>query len=170
MLSLPTDVLFEWLLAMVIAFSALGVILASKPVYSSLWFLLTLLTTAVLYLELSAPFIATMQMLVYAGAIMVIFMFIIVLFQDAHEQLARHKAKSSLLLLLIAMVGFAVAVLLLGHKLLSIPPANALPSTDFGSVESLGNRLYVDFVFPFEVLILPLLVAAVGTLYVAKKD
>ena len=74
----------ELLLGLLLILSGLGVILAKKPVYSALSFLLTLILLAIQFLELSANFIAVMQVIVYAGAILVMFMFVIVLFQDAH--------------------------------------------------------------------------------------
>ena len=71
-------------LGFLLVLASLGVILCKKPVHSCLSFLLTLLLLAGLYLNLQAPFISAMQILVYAGAILVIFMFVIVLFQDAY--------------------------------------------------------------------------------------
>ena len=72
--------------------SSLGVILVKKPVHASLCFLLTLIDSGAFYLQLHAEFIAVMQVLVYAGAIFVIFMFVIILFQDAHEQIEQIQA------------------------------------------------------------------------------
>lgn len=150
--------------------SSLGVILATKPVYSALSFLLTLLTLAVLYLELSAQFIAVMQILVYAGAILVIFMFVIVLFQDAHQQIAQFQPKSPPLLLLGAAAAFVISLLYLGRKFYDLPPATENIPADFGTVQELGKALYIDFFFPFEAVTLLFLVAVIGALYIGRKS
>ncbi len=140
-----------------------------KPVHASLCFLLTLLTLAVVYLQLSAQFIAVMQVLVYAGAILVIFMFVIVLFQDAYQQIARIPAKSASLLLLGAGAAFLLVLVFLGQKMVGIPPnPEGLPD-NFGTVQGLGQALYIDFFFPFEAVILLFLIAVIGALYIARK-
>jgi NADH-quinone oxidoreductase subunit J len=159
----------EWALGIVLLLSALGVILAPKPVHASLSFLLTLIALAALYLQLSAQFIAAMQILVYAGAILVLFMFVIILFQDAHSQIAEYKANSSPILLGLAGIAFASALILVGSQLMHWPAdGNALPP-DYGTIQALGKALYLDFFFPFEAIILLFLVAIVGALYIGKK-
>ncbi len=99
--------------------SSLGMLLARQPLYASLSFLCTLLLLGFLYLQLSAPFIAVMQILVYAGAILVIFMFVIILFQDAYQKISQLKPLSSPFLLMIAGALFLAAFLFLG---LQLPP------------------------------------------------
>src|SRR5262249_51901600 len=77
----------HWVLSIFLILSALGVVFSKKPVYSGLSFLLALLLLSALYVELAAEFIGIMQVLIYAGAILVIFMFVMILFQDAHQQI-----------------------------------------------------------------------------------
>lgn len=160
----------EWILGAILILSSLGVILAKKPVYSCLSFLLTLLTLATIYLQLSAEFIAVMQVLVYAGAILVIFMFVIVLFQDAYVKISEKGPGSAGLLTGIASIGFAIAALAFASQLLAISSAKKALFKNYGSVESLGKSLYIDFFFPFEAVILLFLVALVGAVYIAKKE
>lgn len=150
--------------------SSLGVILAPKPVQASLSFLLTLLTLAALYLQLSSEFIAVMQVLVYAGAILVIFMFVIILFQDAHQQVGRFHAKSASLLLSVAGLAFIAMLAIFGSRLLHISQAPHDVSEGFGTVQSIGQALYIDFFFPFEAVILLFLVAVIGALYLGKRE
>jgi len=160
----------EWILGLILVLSSLGVIAAKKPVHSSLSFLVTLLTLATLYFELSARFIAIMQILVYAGAILVIFMFVIVLFQDAHAQLELHKPKS-LTWFIFGAVSLLLAVLaFFGLGVMGLKPMEPTVHKDFGTVEELGRLLYIDFFFPFEAVILLFLIALVGSLYTAKKE
>lgn len=161
--------LLEWILGAVLILSSLGVILIKKPVHASLSFLLTLMTLATLYLELSAEFIGVMQVLVYAGAILVIFMFVVVLFQDAYQHIERYEAKSSPALLFAAAATFLVMFGLLGRQLAGIVSSKKPLPENFGSVEALGEALYVDFFFPFEAVVLIFLVAVVGALYIGRK-
>lgn len=161
--------LAEWIFGILLIFSSLGVIVSKKPVTSSLWFLVTLLILAVLYLELSAEFIAIMQVLVYAGAILVIFMFVIVLFQDAYKQIEENSPKSQPILLYTAAGSFILMLIFLGSKISNITTSEKMIPQSFGTVEGLGLALYLDFFFPFEAVILLFLVAIVGALYIGKK-
>lgn len=160
----------QWILGLVLILSSLGVISARKPIYASLSFLLTLLTLAALYLQLSAQFIAVMQILVYAGAILVIFVFVIVLFQDAHEQIAQFDAKSKPFLLYLAGSLFLLTLVFFGKSLMGTEQGSAGVAPDYGTVQSLGKILYLDFFFPFEAVVLIFLVAVVGALFIAKKE
>lgn len=159
----------QLILSVILLLSSLGVILAPKPVHACLSFLLALLMLAGLYLQLSAEFIAVMQVIIYAGAVLVLFMFVIVLFQDAHQQISRYKAKSAPYLLLSAGLAFSLMFLFLEKQLSGLMPGEMQVPEGFGSAQSLGHALYIDFFFPFEAIILIFLVALIGTLYIAKQ-
>lgn len=159
----------EWVLGIILILASLGVVLARRPVHASLSFLLALLMLAAFYLELSAPFIASIQILIYAGAILVIFMFVIVLFQDAHQQINEFKSKSSPFLLYIAAILFVLGLVILGEKMTALVPLKQGLPENFGTVEALGQALYLDFFFPFEAVVLLFLIAIVGALYIGKK-
>lgn len=162
--------LAQWILGIILIFSASGVILLRKPVHACLSFLLTLLMLASLYLLHSAEFIAVMQVLVYAGAILVIFMFVIVLFQDAHAQLELHPPKSSPYLLGFAACLFILSLVILGFKFATLKLPHSKPLENFGTVQDLGKTLYVDFFIPFEIVVVLFLVALVGSLYIGKRE
>lgn len=159
----------SWILSFILILSSLGVILVRKPVHASLFFLLTLLILATIYLELSAQFIAIMQILVYAGAILVIFMFVIVLFQDAHQQIAQFPPKTSLFLLSFAASFFFVGLAFFGTHIASLTGSREELPVDYGTVQSLGKLLYMDFFFPFEAVVWLFLIALVGVLHIGKK-
>lgn len=160
---------FEWLIAILLLLSSVGVVFAKKPVYASMSFLVTLLALALTYLELSAQFIGVMQVLVYAGAILVIFMFVIILFQDAYLQIDQIKAKSFAALLASAALALFLALLFLGMQITHITAQTNLPES-FGTVQSLGRALYIDFFLPFEAVILLFLISLVGAVYIGKKE
>lgn len=161
--------MFEALLGILVIMSALAVILAPKPVWAGLAFLLTLITTSVIYVELSAHFIAAMQIFVYAGAIMVIFMFVIVLFQDAYLEIDKVPARTSKPWLVIAALSFLGASALFLFHLYDYSPVKAPLAPTHGTVQSLGKILFIDFFFPFEAVILMFLVALVGAVFIAKR-
>ncbi|WP_068470258.1 NADH-quinone oxidoreductase subunit J [Candidatus Protochlamydia phocaeensis] len=161
---------FQWVVCLLLTLSSLGVILLRKPVHASLSFLLTLMMLAVLYLQLSAQFIAVMQILVYAGAIMVIFMFVVVLFQDAYQQIALYEAKSSRLFLFTAVILLLLAIGFWSRNLVDLALVKETKPENFGTVQALGQALYLDFFFPFEAVTLLFLIAAVGAVYVARKE
>lgn len=159
----------QWILGVILILSSLGVVLFGKPVHACLSFLLSLVALATLYLELSAQFIGVMQVLVYAGAILVIFMFVIILFQDAYLEIDRYKGKSAPIFLFISAALFLLTLVFLGKEFLHLGGQTKILSPEFGSVQSLGRLLYVDFFFPFEAVIFLFLIAMVGALYIGKK-
>lgn len=159
----------QLILGLLLILSSLGVICARKPVHSALSFLFGLLVLSVLYLQLSAQFIAVMQVLVYAGAILVIFMFVIVLFQDAYMRIGLNEANSSPILLSVAIAVFLGALVVMASQLVGLGALNRSLPEAYGTVQSLGQALYIDFFFPFEAVILLFLVAVIGALYIGKK-
>jgi NADH-quinone oxidoreductase subunit J len=162
--------LAQWILGIILILSAIGVVSLRKPIYASLSFLLSLIVLAIFYLQLAAEFIAVMQILVYAGAILVIFVFVIVLFQDAHQQLARFKPQSQPYFLIISGIAFIVVLIFFGGQIVHLANFSQTVPKEFGSVHGIGQALYLDFFFPFEAVILLFLVAIVGALYIAKKE
>jgi NADH-quinone oxidoreductase subunit J len=159
----------QWILGMILILSSLGMILAPKPVHASLSFLLTLMTLAILYIQLSAPFLGVMQVLIYAGAILVIFMFVMILFQDAYQNIAEYQPKSSWLFLSATSIAFMLVLLFLTRQLIHLPPFPKQIPEDYGSTASLGKALYLDFFFPFEAVGLIFLIAVIGALYIARR-
>ncbi len=159
----------QWVLGFILVLSSAGVVTVRKPVHACLCFLLTLLTLAALYLQLYAQFIAVMQVLVYAGAILVIFMFVIVLFQDAHQQISRFEAQSPPALILFGAAALILSFVFVAKNLTGLTAHSAGVPLGFGTAQTLGKALYVDFFFPFEAVILLFLIALIGALYVARR-
>lgn len=159
----------ELFLACLLLLSAISVLLARKPVWAGLSFLVSLLTLSLFYFQLSAHFIAAMQILVYAGAIMVIFMFVIVLFQDAYQEIDEVDAQSSKLWTLFSLSLFLIVASFFLSRLVGHLPKPESAPAPFGTVASLGKLLFVDFFFPFEALIMLFLVSIVGAVYIARE-
>lgn len=159
-----------WISGIILILSASGVIIAKKPVHATLSFMLTLVTLSSIYLHLEAPFIAVMQVWVYAGAILVIFMFVIVLFQDAHKQIEKYHTRTYPLFLISACIVFVLLMIMEGNRLLNLSAVKEPVQAGYGTVQSIGKELYMDFFFPFEAVVLLFMVSIVGAVYIGKKE
>jgi NADH-quinone oxidoreductase subunit J len=151
--------------------TSLMVILHRNPVTSALFLVLAFCSLAVLYLLLQAPFLAMVQVLVYAGAIMVLFLFVLMylnLKRDVEDGF-QHALRR------VVGWGAGVVVLVLGTMLFARRWAVGPLGTDApervhaaGNTESLGQLLYSQYLFPFELTSLVLLVAMVGAVVIGK--
>jgi NADH-quinone oxidoreductase subunit J len=154
-------------LAIPLVAAAAMVILHPNPVYSALFLVLTLFLLAVYFLFLDAHMIAVLQIIVYAGAIMVLFLFVIMLLNVQADPGERQRPG----LFLTASIGGAVLVAELFLLLRRSPPEAApeqIPER-FGTVEALSEQLFTDFLLPFEITSILLLVAVVGAVILAKR-
>lgn len=163
-----TLTLIDASLGLLLIISSLGTILLKQPVHACLSFLVSLLALSAIYVTLSAEFIGVMQVLIYAGAILVLFMFVIVLFQDAHHEVYRHLPKSPKWLMISAIGLFALALAFFEWQIKDVQAKEAL-AANYGTVESLGMDLYVAYFFPFEAMLPLFLVAFIGSVYIARR-
>src|SRR4051794_16715484 len=142
---------------------------SSNPVTSAMFLVLTIMSMAGLFVLLHAFFLAAVQVLVYAGAVMVLFLFVIMLL-DLKEEQRRKISIFSAGLGVIAVV--AIASVLVG-RLWDGPFTHALGTTTDPNMEStavLGKTLFQNYVLPFEVVSLILLVAMIGAILLSKKE
>jgi NADH-quinone oxidoreductase subunit J len=157
--------------------TALMVVLSPNPVRSALYLVLNLFCVAVLYLLLNAYFLAAVQVIVYAGAIMVLFLFVIMLLNlgtpDRQEDRLRENVP-------VAIVGGVLLVGVLAWSLFSSIPAVAPPPdprqgtlAEMGTPQSVGHTLYdptQPWLLPFEVTSILLLIAVVGSVVLARRS
>jgi NADH-quinone oxidoreductase subunit J len=140
---------------------------SNNPVTSAMFLVLTIISMAGLFVLLHAFFLAAVQVLVYAGAVMVLFLFVIMLLDLKEEQRRKIPALSAGLGL-IAVV--AIASVILG-RLWKGPFINATGQpTMEGATSLLGVKLFSDYVLPFEIVSLVLLVAMIGAILLSKKE
>lgn len=146
---------------------SLAVVFQRNPVYSAMALVVTLFLVAILFLTLEAPMVGFLQILVYAGAIMILFLFVIMLLNPG--ALERRG-------LFWWGLGSMAALLLIFEfdALLSDIPARedqfAAVAEGFGSPEMLAQTLFRDFVLPFEIASVLLLIAIVGAVVLAKRE
>ena len=173
---------FFWLLAAGTLAGALGVVVMRQPVHSALFLLLCFLSMAGLFVLLGAEFLAAVQILVYAGGIMVLFLFTIMLVnirRTEKEPYVNRQAGVAILvgLLLLAVVGGTVVGVARRSAGAEAPPADAarLSTVTINGREVRGNSqavswgLYRDYLLPFEIASVFLLVAMVGAVVLGKR-
>ncbi len=148
---------------------ALTVIFAKNPVYGALGLLGTLFSIGVFYVMNLAHLIAAVQIIVYAGAVLTLFLFVIMLIgvdkdEDTSEPLRFHRQLISGLALITLLVGGGLA---LGGRFVWVPTASGPENPPNGTVEALAARLFTDWVLAFEVTALLLTIAAAGAIALA---
>jgi NADH-quinone oxidoreductase subunit J len=157
--------------------AAIGVVVSRRPVYSALFLLLNFATLAAMYIMLQAQFLAAAQVIVYAGAIVVLFLFVVMLIGGGELNDIRQRSLTigarltwprvtALILALLLLAG-------LGYGLVTgqLYPTQANPlAFGQGSVEAIGQTLYTDYQLPFELTSVLLLVGMVGAVVLARND
>ena len=158
------------LLALVGVFSAAMVVTRRNPVHSALYLIVTFFSVAGVYVVLHAEFIAVVQVLVYAGGIMVLFLFVILLVDVTREEGLRRVAKGHIALsaLLTILVVIPVAYFALGDSTEAAADISAL-TADGGNLETVSMSLFRHYLLPFEVISVLLLVALVGAVMLARE-
>ena len=149
-------------------FFALMVIFSKNPVHSVLYLIVTFFTFTIHYILLNAQFLAIVNFIVYMGAIMVLFLFVLMLL-NLNE--GSPVSKSSLLKIIGVIAGMCLVITLVGSaKTLSASEPLLLKTQDLGLVKNLGKVLFSKFLLPFELSSILLLSAMVGAVLLAKKD
>jgi NADH-quinone oxidoreductase subunit J len=165
------DLILFLVLALIAVASALGMLLSRNAVYAALFLVLNFVTVAVFYLLLGAPFIAMAQITVYAGAIMVLFLFVIMLL-GAESLPGISNWRKIWFPGTLAVTLFIEAAYLLIVK--ARPVGDVLqPDVSINTMENLrqlGTSLFNDYLLPFEVVSILLLVAMVGAIILTKKE
>ena len=147
-------------------FAALRVITARNPVHAVLWLVLSFFTAAAIWLLLRAEFLAIALVLVYVGAVMVLFLFVVMML-DVNFDALRQNFASYL------PVGVTVGVLILAQMILLLynatRGASEAPAATANNTRALGRLLYVDYVYPFEIAAVILLVAIVAAIALTSR-
>ncbi len=169
---MSSDLIVFLVLSLVAIATALGMLFSNNAVYSALFLVLNFVTVAVFYLLLGAPFIAMAQITVYAGAIMVLFLFVIMLL--GAENLAPSNVlpwQKPLAMLLSAILAVEAIYLLFnraGTDLAVTAPDASLNTMD--SLRKMAESLFSNFLLPFEVTSILLLVAMMGAIVLSRQE
>ncbi len=157
-----------YLVAFLAIFFALMTIFTKNPVHSVLYLVITFFTLSIHYILLNAQFLAVVNFIVYMGAIMVLFLFVLMLLNLNAET---EPMKSNLVKIMGAVAGMCLIATLLGAFRV-IEPSNVIVQgdADVGLVKNLGKVLFNEFLLPFEISSILLLTAMVGAVLLAKKE
>lgn len=161
-----------WVAAGVAGSAALNLIFQSKPINAVLSLVVVLFALAVLYLQLSAQFVAILQIIIYAGAIMVLFLFVVMLLnlqKNPFSSSNKPTLRSFGVLLGGALI---IEISLIARAFLVDPNTEGAPVVpdDFGSVDQLGHLLFDKYLLPFELTSILLLIAVAGALILARRE
>jgi NADH-quinone oxidoreductase subunit J len=166
------DLIFFLILSLISVSTALGMLLSRNAVYSALFLVLNFITVAVFYLLLGAPFIAMAQVTVYAGAIMVLFLFVIMLLGAEELPKAQVLPWQKLLArgLAIALAIEATFVFLTRARPIGDVAQPDASVNTVTNLRALGETLFTDYLLPFEVTSILLLVAMIGAIVLVRKE
>lgn len=156
--------------AVVAVVGAVSMLLSRNAVHSALFLLLNFGSIAVLYLLLRAPFLFVVQLIVYAGAIIVLFLFVVMLLgaeraEDDHDKLGWQRPVAIVMGLLL----LAEALYVFFNRMSSAVPTTALDD-NFASPEAIGRALFSTYLLPFEITSIVLLAAIVGVVVLHRKE
>jgi NADH-quinone oxidoreductase subunit J len=156
---------------------ALGVVLARNPVHSALSLVVTLVSVAVLFLQQDAHLLAAVQVVVYAGAIVVLFLFVIMLLGVDQPDTLRDPLKAQrLAAVVLGLVLLAEVIFLMGHEWATgakAPASDAIRGGTPGlgnNVERVARSMFTDFLWPFEITAALLVLAVIGAVVLARRS
>jgi len=166
-----TEAVIFWILAPVAVAAAFGMVLSRNAVHAALWLVLVMFCLAVFYVIEDAPFLGLVQVIVYAGAIMVLFLFVIMLigvdFSDSLTETLRGQRPAAILLGL----GFAGMLIFPIARTIAKPQFQGLGENGFNNnVNSIAKLLFSSYVWPFEVVSALLIVAAMGAMVLGHRE
>ena len=162
------ELLFFGYFAAVIALTAVLVVALKNPIYSALSLLIMFFHVAGLYVTLHAEFLAGVQVIVYVGGILVLFVFVIMLIALERSLTERQYHRQKLFAVLTSLGLGAAAIYAVIEGQAALPPVATEPSSA-GNAETVGMALYQQYLLPFEIASILLLVAIVGAVALAKK-
>jgi len=169
---MSVDLILFLILALVAIATALGMLFSRHAVYSAIFLVLNFVTVAVFYILLGAPFIAMSQVTVYAGAIMVLFLFVIMLLgaQDLppSKALPWQRPLAGILALILTAESVYILTVRARPDGLVTQPAASVNTMD--SLRAMATMLFNQYLFPFEVTSILLLVAMVGAIVLTKRE
>ena len=168
-----TQIVF-WLLSIVALISALMVLLSKNPIHSILWLIAVFFCISGHYILLNAQFLAIVNLIVYAGAIMVLFLFVIMLMNLNKET----EPQKNIWMKWFSITAGACFLLIVGNAIFNAQTASKeisgklvmLKEGNIGLIGNLGKALFSDYVVPFEISSVLFLSAMVGAIVIGKKD
>jgi len=158
------EMVLFFIFAGVAVVGALGVVLARQSDHSALFLLLNFVALAAIYVTLNAPFLAAVQVIVYAGAIVVMFLFVVMMLNVAQRERPETKPVQRYVGLVLGVL-LLIGLIFVGGSNPQLPPA--LTRSD--NVVNIGEALFAEYLLPFELVGLLLLIGVVGAVVLGKR-
>ena len=160
------EFVFFLIFAVIAVASALVVVIAKSPIHSALALMVCLVQVAALFILLGSPFLAAIQIFVYVGAVMVLFLFVIMMI-DVREAARVRFLQGGIFptLVVLVLLGAEMIILLLDSERFPVSATGGA-----GDLRGLSTTLFTDYLFPFEVASVILLVALVGAIVLARSE
>jgi len=159
-----------YIFAAILVFAALRVVTARNPVHAALWLVLAFFTAAAHWVMLRAEFLAIALVLVYVGAVMVLFLFVVMMldvnFDNLRTQFKSYLPVGATVFLLVLV---EMALVLLGNRSVGVATGVAPAPAGGSNTKALGSLLYTDYVYPFEIAAVVLLVAIVAAIALTHR-
>lgn len=167
-MDLPFEIIFG-VLALIVIASALGMLLSRNAIYSVIFLVINFTIVAMLYLTLGAPFIALSQITVYAGAIMVLFLFVIMLLGAEKLSVGEPLRGQRIIAIVLALVLLAQAGLLILSQVDNTAPLSS-PSVDFGEPKAIGMLMFTRYQLPVMMIAFMLLISSIGAIVLTRAE
>jgi NADH-quinone oxidoreductase subunit J len=167
-MQLPFEIIFG-VLALIVIATGLGMLISRNAIYSVMFLVINFTIVAMLYLTLGAPFIALSQITVYAGAIMVLFLFVIMLLGGEKLSVGEPLRGQRIVAILLALVLLAQAGLLILGQVDNMTPLNT-PSVDFGEPKAIGLLMFTRYQLPVMIIAFMLLVSSIGAIVLTRAE
>lgn len=161
---------FFYIFAVVAVVSAIAVVTVRNPVHCALYLIVCLLQVAALFILLRAPFLAAVQVFVYVGAVMVLFLFAVMVLDLGKIQVKKYMHEQSVLAVPVVVVVFFMVGYLILKGELTAPLGVYTEAALAKNTEVVGKLLYTKFIFPFEIVSVLLLVALIGAIVLVKRE
>ena len=162
-----------YIFAALSVFGALGVLFLKNPIHCALSLVGTFFCLGSIYVMLNAEFVAVIQVLIYAGAIMVLFLFVLMLLSSLDTEQSSNKWSAGKILAVLISLGIyaQIAYLFTGNEL-KLGTKGEYPIEvveEIGSITLIGRLLFTDYILSFEIIVILLLVAVIGAVVIAKR-
>lgn len=167
--SLTVTQISFYIVSVLTLFGALGTILSKNPIHSVIYLILTFFSLSAHYVLMNAQFLAAVNIIVYAGAIMVLFLFVVMFLNIKQDDSELTDNKT---LFAAGTIGILLAgILVLAIRLTKIPPTNAKSfDSTTGFIENLGSLLFSRYLLPFELVSVLFLIAMAGAVMLGKRE
>ncbi len=162
-----------WICATFAVLGGLGMLVSKKPVHSALFVAFTMINLAIIYVSLQAPFLGMIQIIVYTGAVMMLFVFVMMIVGvDASDSLVETIKGQRLMaaILVLAFAALLIGAIVNGLQGAPAPSLDAANAVDGGNVQGIARLIFTEYIIAFEVISALLIVAAMGAMMLTHRE